>query len=226
MSLYASYSLTFVPRAGAQLASLSVTPTAAGNEAARPEKFVNYEVGAKWNVLPDLFLTSSLYLLERSNVIVPDPVIAGQSVLVDGQNTKGAELSLTGQITPEWSMVGGYSYALGKVRASVTGPYTRLGGLPEHSFSLWNRYDFNPVFGAALGLIYQSSRFTSTSNSVSMAPYTRIDGALYYKITDKLTAQLNIDNIFDASYFEFANSDTNITPASPRFVRIGINAAL
>lgn len=226
MSFYASYSLSYVPRAGAQLASLSITPTAAGSAAARPEKFTNYEVGAKWDVLPNLNLTGSLYLLDRSNVIVPDPVIAGQSILVDGQTTKGAEVSLTGQVTPEWSVIGGYSYALGKVKAAAAGPYTRLAGLPDHTFSLWNRYDFTPAWGAAVGLIYQSSRYTSTSNTVIMAPYTRSDAALYYKITDTLTAQLNVDNIFDTNYFEFANSDTNITPAAPRMLKLGISAAL
>ena len=43
MSLYASYSMTYVPRAGAQLASLNPT-----NEAFDPEEFENIEVGAKW----------------------------------------------------------------------------------------------------------------------------------------------------------------------------------
>ncbi|MBN9546982.1 MAG: TonB-dependent siderophore receptor [Alphaproteobacteria bacterium] len=226
MSLYASYSLTFVPRAGAQLASLSVAPTAAGNAAAGPEKFTNYEVGVKWNILPDLDFTGSLYFLDRTNVIVPDPVIAGQYILIDGQNTKGTELSLTGQITPDWTIVGGYSYALGKARTTATGPYTRLGGLPEHTFSLWNRYDFNSALGAAVGIIYQSSRFTSTTNTVSLAPYTRLDAALFYKINEMFTAQINIENIFDTDYFEFANSNTNITPAAPRLIKVSLTTSL
>ena len=44
LSLYASYSMTYVPRSGAQLASLNLT-----NEAFDPEEFENVEVGAKWD---------------------------------------------------------------------------------------------------------------------------------------------------------------------------------
>ena len=47
MSLYASYSKTYMPRAGAQLTSLTVT-----NEALDPEEFENYELGAKWDLSP------------------------------------------------------------------------------------------------------------------------------------------------------------------------------
>ena len=47
LSLYGSYSLTYLPRAGEQLSSLSLT-----NQALDPEEFRNYEVGAKWDVVP------------------------------------------------------------------------------------------------------------------------------------------------------------------------------
>ena len=46
LSLYGSYSLTYLPRAGEQLSSLSLT-----NQALDPEEFRNYEVGAKWDVV-------------------------------------------------------------------------------------------------------------------------------------------------------------------------------
>ncbi len=49
LSLYASYSMAYVPRSGAQLASL--TPS---NAAFDPEEFENIEVGAKWDVSPQL----------------------------------------------------------------------------------------------------------------------------------------------------------------------------
>ena len=42
--VYASYSLSFLPRAGEQLSSLSLT-----NQALDPEEFRNHEVGAKWD---------------------------------------------------------------------------------------------------------------------------------------------------------------------------------
>ena len=68
MSLYGSYSLAYLPRAGEQLSSLSLT-----NQALDPEEFRNYEVGAKWDVRPALSFTAAVYRLDRGNVVVPDP---------------------------------------------------------------------------------------------------------------------------------------------------------
>ena len=55
LSLYGSYSLTYLPRAGEQLSSLSLT-----NQALDPEEFRNYEVGAKWDVAPSFSFTAAL----------------------------------------------------------------------------------------------------------------------------------------------------------------------
>ncbi len=81
--------MTYLPRAGEQLSSLSLT-----NQALDPEEFRNYEVGAKWDVNPGLAFTAALYRLDRSNVVVPDPVDPTRSILVDAQRTKGLELEL------------------------------------------------------------------------------------------------------------------------------------
>jgi catecholate siderophore receptor len=83
VSLYASYALSYLPRAGEQLSSLSLT-----NQALDPEKFQNYEVGAKWDVTPVVAFTAALYRLDRGNVVVPDPVNPAVSILVDGQRSR------------------------------------------------------------------------------------------------------------------------------------------
>lgn len=68
VSAYASYSLTYQPRAGEQLASLSAT-----NAALDPEEFTNYEIGLKWDASKRLAFTAALFQLERTNVAVADP---------------------------------------------------------------------------------------------------------------------------------------------------------
>jgi outer membrane receptor for monomeric catechols len=101
LSLYASYGIAYLPRAGDQLSSLSPT-----NKAFDPEEFRNYEVGAKWEVVHGLALTAAAYRLERTNVIAPDPSNPAQSILIDGQRVKGVELGLAGNITEAWSCDG------------------------------------------------------------------------------------------------------------------------
>ena len=113
VSIYTSYSLAYVPRAGEQLTSLTVT-----NKALEPEKFKNVEVGAKWDIQPNLALTTAVFQLDRTNVILPDPNNAAISVLGGGQRNKGLELGLAGRVTSAWSVMGGYTYQDGEITNS------------------------------------------------------------------------------------------------------------
>lgn len=222
-SLYASYSLSYLPRAGEQLGSL--TPS---NAAFDPEEYKNYEVGAKWDVRPDLALTVAVYQLDRSNVILP-PVNAGDpTTLGDGARTKGIELGVSGSITKAWSVAGGYAYQEGKLTGTTNATTARDGAtianLPRNSFSLWNRYDFTAQWGAGLGVFNRSAMFTTTSNAVKMDGYTRVDGAVFYRHSPTLRAQLNVENLLDEEYFVNAHTDNNILPGAPITVRLGVTA--
>src|SRR6185369_3089967 len=68
LSLYGSYSVSYLPSSGDQFSSLtSVT------QMLKPEKFTNYEVGAKWDLLQSLSLTTAVYTLARTNTRATDP---------------------------------------------------------------------------------------------------------------------------------------------------------
>jgi catecholate siderophore receptor len=220
LSLYGSYSLTYLPRAGEQLSSLSLT-----NQALDPEEFRNYEVGAKWDVVPSFSFTAALYRLDRGNVIVPDPTDPAVSILVDAQRTTGLEIGLNGSITRAWSIAGGYAYQDGEITRSISATAqagATLAQLPTHSVSLWNKYDVTPRLAAALGVIYRGDVFTSTDNAVVLPSWTRIDAAVYYNLTSTVRAQVNVENLFDENYYLNAHSNTNITPGSPRAVRFAL----
>jgi catecholate siderophore receptor len=220
LSIYGSYSLTYLPRAGEQLSSLSPT-----NQALDPEEFVNYEVGAKWDVMTSLSFTAALYRLDRGNVVVPDPTDPAVSILVDAQQTKGLELGVNGYLTRAWSVAGGYAYQDGQITRSISATAqagATLAQLPKHSVSLWNKYDFSARFAAGMGVIYRGDVFTSTDNTVLLPSWTRVDAAIFYNVTPTLKAQVNIENLLDATYYPSAHSNTNITPGAPRGVRFAL----
>jgi catecholate siderophore receptor len=220
LSLYGSYSLTYLPRAGEQLSSLSLT-----NQALDPEEYRNYEVGAKWDVVPSLSFTAALYRLDRGNVIVPDPTDPTVSLLVDAQRTKGLELGVNGNITRAWSVAGGYAYQDGEITRAISATAqagASLAQLPAHSLSLWNKYEFTPRVAAALGVIYRGGVFTSTDNLVVLPNWTRTDAAVFYNVTSRIRAQVNIENLFDEDYYLYAHNNTNITPGSPRALRFAL----
>ena len=222
-SIYTSYSLSYVPRAGDQLISLTAT-----TKSLQPEKFINKEIGAKYDVTHDLSLTAAVYKLERQNVAITDPVNTSQNIVIDGQETKGAELGVAGKITERWSMFGGYSYqdaAFTKSMTIGTSTYlagTTLGQTPSHTFSLWNRYDFNETWGAAIGVVSRSQMYalTPTTTASTVLPgYTRVDAAIFWKASTKVQVQLNVENLTDKDYVASAHTNNNITPGAPLTAR-------
>lgn len=218
VSIYASYSLAYVPRAGEQLSSLSLT-----NRALEPEQFRNYEVGAKWDATPGLALTAAIYRLDRTNVVIPDPTDATRSILADGQRTKGVEVGVSGLVTRAWQVTGAYAFQDGVLTntLSSTAPAgSVLAQLPRHTLSVWNRYDFTSRWGGGLGLVYRGEMYTSTDNAVTLPSFLRADAAVFASISEHLRVQLNLENLSDADYYASANNNFNITPGSPRTARV------
>lgn len=217
VSIYGSYSLSHQPRAGDQLKSITVT-----NATLSPEKFINIEGGIKADVLPGLAVTTAFFQLDRTNVILPTG-IAGVSFLGKGSRVRGVEVGINGKITDAWSIIGGYAYQEGTL-SSGTKP--TLGELPKHTYSIWNRYDFTPWFGAAFGVVGRSNMFTTTTNAVTLPGYARVDAALYAKFNKYFRGQVNIENLFDVNYFAVSHNDNNILPGSPITARATIIATL
>ncbi len=214
MSFYASYSMTFQPRAGEQLASLS-----SSTESLEPEKFVNKELGWKWDLNDRLSMNVAAYQLDRENVAVTDPTDITRLILVDGQRTRGVEIGVAGRITERWQVMGGYAWQTGEILAtqSASAPAgNRLAQLPKHSASLWNRFDLTPKFGIGVGAIYRGSFYASTDNTVTVPGFTRFDGALFWDVSEQVQLQLNIENLLDKEYYSSAHSNQNITPGAPR----------
>ncbi|WP_445372498.1 TonB-dependent receptor [Methylomonas sp. HW2-6] len=220
-SLYANYSIAYVPRAGDQLSSLSLS-----NQALKPEEFRNYELGAKWDITADLSTTLAFFQLDRLNAVATDPNNPAVSFLVDGQRTRGIELGFSGNITEAWKVIGGYAYQNAEYTKSLsaTAPAgNTLAQVPEHTFSLWNRYDITEKWGVGLGSVYRSKMFAASDNAVSLPGFLRFDAAAYYKATKNIQLQVNIENLLDKQYYATANSNTNITPGSPIAVNAGVS---
>jgi len=217
LSIYASYSRSYLPQSGDQFSSLD-----ADRAALKPERFDNYEIGAKWEVLHGLLATAAVYQLDRTNTRAADPLDPTRIVLTGAQRSRGLELGLERSITSRWLVSAGYTLQKAEITETTSAaPEGReLPLVPRHSFSLWNRYDVTKAFGVGLGVIARTKSYASISNAVKLPGYARVDAALYYKLTNGMEAQLNLENLFDARYFPTANNDNNIAPGAPRSVRL------
>lgn len=221
-SIYVSYSMSFLPQSGDQFASLTATSAALA-----PERFENIEAGFKWDLSKSLALTGAVYRLDRDNTQAIDP-LTSMTVLTGSQRSKGVELGLIGSIMENWEIVAGYAYQEAEITSSTTAaPAGRVVPLvPKHSFSLWNAYQATPWLGLGVGVTHQSDVFASISNAVVLPSFTRVDAALYLKLTERVDVQLNVENLFDETYWGTAHNDNNITPGSPRAFRAALTGRL
>ena len=215
LSLYASYSRSFLPRSGEQFLSLT---TAQQN--LEPERFTNTEVGVKWQAQPNLIVTAAVFQLDRTNATTPDPANPTQSINVGQTRTQGLELSVTGTITDRWQISAGYAWQDAVLAGN---DLVRLAQVPEQQFSLWNRFEVSDRLGLGLGVTHQADQFAAirTSAATTRLPgFVRVDAAAFYDLSDRVQVQLNVENLLDETYFPDAHNNANISTGAPRNARL------
>ncbi len=218
LSIYASYSRSYLPQSGDQFGSLDLT-----TEALKPERFDNYEIGAKWEPIEGLLATAAIYRLDRTNTRFQ--VSPGVFALTGEQRSKGIELGLERSISDNWQVSAGYAWQKAEVTEATTACTSgdcEVPLVPRHSFSMWTRYDASKQFGFGVGAIARSKSFASISNAVKLPAYARFDAALFYTLTENIEAQINVENILGADYFPSAHSDNNIAPGAPRTAKAAV----
>nr|WP_308937359.1 TonB-dependent siderophore receptor [Duganella sp. CY15W] len=221
LSLYASYSKAYSLRVGEQMASLTVD-----NQDLAPEVVRNQEIGARWEDGDRLSASLAMYQLRRSNVLVADPVNGGDNELVEGQRGQGVELELAGRVNRSWKLSAGYAWQRSRLTATQSANSqagAQMPHVPRQSLSLWSTHTLSASVEAALGVLARSSMFSSTSNRVALPGYARLDATLYYQINPRNRLQLGVENLFDRAYFASSYNDNNISPGSPRAVRLALH---
>ena len=216
VSIYASYSESFLPRSGEQFANIN-----GANNQLDPDTFANTELGLKWNLTDRLNLSAAFFEIEKSSPQVADSDASTLDVI--DSTIEGFEAQLQGQLTDAWGVSLGYSNLDGEQvdRQGPTGLRPRE--LPENMLSFWTTFQVTPYLGVGLGLTHQDESFINNSNSASLPSYTRIDAAVYYDVSESLSLQLNLDNLGDKLYFPNAHSTHQVTVGEPINARFSIN---
>ena len=223
VSFYGSYGVSHLPSAGDQFTSLTVT-----SATLEPERFTNRELGIKWDAPHDLSVTAALYRLDRTNTSAPDPNNAGLVVQTGAQRTTGWELGVNGEVRPRWQMAAGFASQQAKIVSTTTAAFAgaTVALVPRTALSWWNRYQVVPALALGAGVVHQSNTYAAIDNSVVLPAFTRLDGALYAKLTRDIQAQLNIENLLNTRYYATTQGNNNIMPGAPRTVRVSLTAGL
>ncbi|WP_134674735.1 TonB-dependent siderophore receptor [Pseudomonas viridiflava] len=219
VAVYANTARSFKPNTGA-------SRLGGGFKA---EEGKSYEVGVKWGALDrQLSVDAALYQIEKQNVLTTDPVDSTFSVAAGEVRSRGLDLNVVGNLTPEWRVMGSYAYVDAEVTKDNTlRSGTRLLNIPEQTFSLLNVYEFQDGALRGLGLgaggRYVDQRAGQTANTAfSMDSYTVFDLLAFYKVNEHVKLNLDVKNVFDKDYEEGAFGNVYAYPGAPRTVQVGI----
>jgi len=211
ISLYVSYSESFLPRSGEQFKSLS-------SSSARldPDVFESTEVGVKWDIRDNLSFTISYFDSEQTQAVRDSDT--GENSEIVGLQVDGIELELKGQVSDKLYLALGYSDLDGE-----TGKGGEPREIPEQTASLWATYEVNEQFGLGLGITHQGeSNIKNDKPGLILPDYTRVDFAAYYDLADDLSIQLNVENLTDELYFPHSHSTHQASVGEPLNARVSL----
>lgn len=211
ISIYASYSESFLPRSGEQYANIN-----GDADQLDPDTFTNQEIGIKWDFMEGLSFTAAIFENEQVS-LDNDPNDPEGFVEVDS-DVSGFELQLQGYVTEKLHITANYSNLDGENSDGV-----ELRELPENTFSVWAAYEVSDVFGFGVGATYQDESFILTADNSPVLPsYVRVDASAYYDINSDMRLQLNVENLTDELYFPNAHSRHQATVGAPINARLSL----
>lgn len=245
-SVYASYATASTPptlSAGDQNASGGLGSGNLSTTLLDPEETASWEIGAKANLFGDrLAVSGAAFMLTRENAqILTGPGVFEQAGEVE---VRGIELGVSGNITREWQVFGGYTWMdseLVKGAVTVTGappvivpnPFEgqQLANTPEHSFSLFTTYRATSRLSVGGGLYYVSDSFGGNqggagggANRIYAPAYTRVDLFASYDLNDTASLQLNVQNAGDEEYIMRTNGvhHADVAPARQAILTLNL----
>jgi iron complex outermembrane receptor protein len=203
VALYANYSESFVPN-DADDAGQSFKPTEGRS----------YEAGIKYTPVQALNVNLAAYDIVKKNLVNSVLQSNGDTLseAVGKARSRGIELDITGEIAPNWSMIGTYAYSHTEVLKNAESPEqegNRLPNAPMHTASLYvtHHLALPPSTGKwhlGAGARYVGERAGDDANSFYMDSYTVADAFVRWDLPTqgyKTSLQFNIDNLFNKEYY-------------------------
>jgi iron complex outermembrane recepter protein len=236
MSIYATYI------EGLESTPLAPMTAANAGESVGAAASTQYEAGIKLEPQPGLQVQAAYFDIERDSAFVNG---ANLYVLDGRARYRGLEFSVTGEVTPQWSL-----YATGQFLEAeqvsgaptivMTNPMTgaisvvptvvgrRIENTPERTFSLASEYRFQdliPGFSVNAAAYYISERAVNPYNQAFIPAYTLFDlGAAYLMRLggNELTFRLSSQNIADKKHFSSTGNNV-VAQAPPRLMKLSMS---
>lgn len=220
-SIYTSYNKSFAPYGGRGMISIATSDTAIFDD--EPQYNEQYEIGIKSDWLNERLNTQfSVYNIEKNNIRYrPNPDTDPYVWEVQAQHrSRGAEISIIGQIIDTIYVRGGYGWQEAIVEkdvVTIANTDKHLSGSGKDSGNLFVRYVPSETWYAEVGVTHVSDQYTSQSFTADLKGYNRWDAAVGYSL-DNLNLTLAVSNLSDKEYWRSSSM-----PGAPRNVMVRAN---
>ena len=201
ISVYASYSETFTPKAKDQYAKLK-----SNADKTDPDTFENTEFGLRYDLPVGLSLSAAYFEVEKNAPTYVDAMTTTMST----SEISGFEVQLSGNLTSRWFISAGYT----NLDAHASDG-DRLKETPEDVFSIWNNFTVSDRLALNLGIINQGESYIKEGGTQKLPEYTRVDAGASYALSENTSIQLNIENLTDELYFPHAHGDHQASVGAP-----------
>jgi iron complex outermembrane receptor protein len=220
LSLYATYGENFRPLSGAD---------AQGN-GFEPNQSTSVEAGAKFS-LGGINGTVAVFQVKQRNMLVAADASAVTQLAIGQARSQGLEIDLHGDLMDDLSLWASYAYVDAKtsntfndVNFGVAVPAgTQLLNVPKHSLSL-QVVKSMAVAGRGLqfggGLVYVGQRSGEFTTNFKLPAYTVARAFAAYGLTKSTTLRLDVDNLFNETYYTNSFSALWVQPGAPRSARV------
>jgi catecholate siderophore receptor len=212
--------------AGTSVNPSAETLTLAANTAnLAPEKNRSFEVGASWDINPNISVRGAVFRIEKTNARTPDPTNGTLNVLSGHQHVDGFEISAAGRITDEWNVIAGYTYLDSNIDSSGTPAEVgrQLLNTPRNTATVWTTYDLPYGFQIGGGVTYLDDRFGNNTNTVKVPGYMRYDLTAAWSMNEQFTLRFNALNLTDKKFYDGVYQG-NTTPGAGRTFLVSLTA--
>ncbi len=207
MSLYLSYSESFIPRSGEQYKTFGTS-----GERFDPDVFENTEVGFKYDTDSGLSLALSYFDMEQTKAA--EDGTGGtetRALAIDG-----FEITLNGDIDERNAI----RFGLASVDAVRNTSGDKAKEVPDLTYSLWYTHQANDMFSISLGATYQDESVINSASGPFLPDYTRFDMAMSITPTENDSVRINIENLGDETYYPHSHSNHQVSVGESQNVRI------
>ena len=205
MSLYLSYSESFIPKSGEQYKKWSAATV-------DPDVYENTEIGFKYDM--DDRISMSFAYFDQETVKGQEDGVGGSEVI--GMAIDGFEIGIAGEVNDQNSI----NFGLSSVDATKSAGSGEQKEIPELTWSLWYTHRASDLFSLSFGALYQDDQLINKENQARLDDFTRIDMAMTITSSDSDTVRINIENLSDETYYPHSHSTHQASVGEPLNVRL------